>query len=78
MNVFKKIFNRQPIGNLKQFDAQDLKIEWIKGNNLRITFLTDSYMTRDDTITVNAPIVFNEITPGVVYDSGIKKEIEND
>ena len=74
MNIFKKMFSRQPIVNLKPFDAKDLKIEWIKGNNLRITFLTDSYMTRDETITVNAPIVVSEITPGVVYDSGIKKE----
>lgn len=74
MNIFKKMFNKNDL-KLKPFDAQDVRIEWLEGNNLRVTFLTDSYMTIGDTITVIAPIVLNDITPGIVYDSG--NEVNN-
>ena len=74
MNIFKKMFNKNDL-KLKPFDAQDVRIEWLEGNNLRVTFLTDSYMTIGDTITVIAPIVLNDITPGIVCDSG--NEVNN-
>ena len=79
MSLFKNLFDRAhkaPSPSLRPFDAQDMKIEWRKGNNLRITFLTSCYMTSGDTIDINAPIVMNDITPGVIYDAGIKKELE--
>lgn len=70
MNIFKKLFNKVSLDDLKPFNARDIRVEWLTGNNLRVTFLTDSYMTVGDTITVIAPIVMNDITPGIVYDSG--------
>ena len=70
MNIFKKMFNKVSLDDLKPFDAEDVRIEWLAGNHLRVTFLTDSYMTVGDTITVIAPIVISDITPGIVYDLG--------
>ena len=79
MSLLKNLFYRAhgaPSASLRPFDAQDMKIEWRKGNNLRITFLTSCYMSGGDTIEINAPIVIDDITPGVIYDAGIKKELE--
>ena len=80
MSILKNLFGRINPNelNLSPFYASDLRIEWESGNNLKITFTTDSYIRKGDTITVNAPITFDGITPGVVYDAGIKKEARND
>ena len=62
-----KIFDKFKKTSLVEFSGENVQVEWLKGNNLRITFLSDSYVRAGATITVNAPIILNDITPGKVY-----------
>ena len=79
MSLFKNLFDRAHKArspSLRPLENRNMKIEWRKGNNLRITFLKSCYMSGGDTIDINAPIVIEDITPGVIYDAGIKMELE--
>ena len=56
-----KIFDKFKKTSLVEFSGENVQVEWLKGNNLRITFLSDSY------VRAGATIILNDITPGKVY-----------
>ena len=63
-----KIFDRFKNNILPaEFSADNLLVEWLAGNKLRITYLSTCYVNSGDTLTVVAPIKFEGITPGQVY-----------
>ena len=70
MGIFEQTSKSISQDNLKPFMSDDIRIEWIEGNNLKITFLTSSYVLGGDTLTVNVPITMAEITPCIVYEGG--------
>lgn len=73
MKLLKRLMKRIPVKkSMHRFESDDLKVEWQEGNNLKITFLNDCYMMKNDTLNVNTSFAAPLINPGVVYDAGIK------
>lgn len=76
MNWLKRLVGCAPAKDtLKLFGGHTIRVEWQRGNNLKITFLEDCYVRRQDTLTIRAPLTVLEVTPGVVYDSGVKSDV---
>lgn len=78
MNLLKKLVGCKPSkDDLERFDAYDMQIEWLPGNNLKLTFLKDCYIPAGDTITMNVSFKAPDITPGVIYENRVKFNVEN-
>lgn len=74
MGLFDRMFNRGPNSNppSRRLNSHDIRVEWKRDNTLKITFLQDMIVSKNDTLTIATTFEAN-IIPGIVYGPGVNR-----